>query len=346
MKKIPFAHLAAAVILLAVTGMQASGAQAPSPQAKPPCNSASFGENYQLGAKLLHQEMAIDAVPYLETAHQMCPSDYSAGRDLVIAYGKSGSMQKAATIAQEILSHNDVAELHSLLGELYAERGDLRPAAEQYQQAAQLDPSEDNIFDFGTSLLRFAGDSALRIFRFGVEKYPNSEKMHLGLGSALYEQGLIDEAVTEAYKASEINPTDAEPLELLGKMGYIPPPLTSAVIQRLSALCKLYPHNARLVYYYAMALSGRWSNLPATESSRVLEMLKTATEMDPAFAEAYFQLGQTYQEQDRPVDALLSYQQAVKFGPQQESYHYRLALAYKKCGHAEESHREMQIYQK
>ena len=310
------------------------------------CSSPSFDENYRLGEDWLHKGKASTGLQFLEKAHQICPSDYAAGRDLLIAYGKAGLPEKACALGAEILREHDVAEIHSLLGELYRDKNDFRSAAKQYQAAAQLDPSEENVFEFGSSLLKFEGDSALKIFRFGVEKYPNSEKMHLGLGGALYGQGLIDDAVSEAFKASEINPTDPEAMELLGQMAHIPAGMAAAVIERLAALSKLYPRNAKLTYYYAMALSGRWSDKPAADSGQVIQLLNTATELDPRYAEAHFQLGEFYQEEGRTLDALHSYQAAARLDPEQENYHYRLALAYKKCGYAGQSRQEMQIYQK
>ncbi len=338
------------VILLTIAWAQdfavACGGQDSSPQIKTSCTSAGFGESYRAGEESLLRQKAATAVPYLEKAHQICPSDYAAGRDLLIAYGKAGLPEKASALGEQILREHDVAEIHSLLGELYREKNDFRSAAKQYQAAAQLDPSEENVFEFGSSLLKFEGDSALKIFRFGVEKYPNSEKMHLGLGGALYGQGLIDDAVSEAFKASEINPTDPEAMELLGQMAHIPAGMAGAVIERLAALTNLYPRNAKLTYYYAMALSGRWSDKPAADSGQVIQLLKTATELDPSYADAHFQLGELYQEEGRTLDALHSYQEAARLDPKQENYHYRLALAYKKSGYPEESRKEMQIYQK
>jgi tetratricopeptide (TPR) repeat protein len=309
------------------------------------CDSPNFRKNSQLGEQQLQQGKALNAAAYLEKAHKSCPSDYPAGRSLIIAYDKAGEPVKARALAEQILRQRDVAEIHSLLGELASEQNDFRGAAEQYQLAARLDPSEDNIFDFGSSLLKFEGDSAVRIFRFGVEKYPNSEKMHLGLGGALYGQGLADEAVAEMRTASELNPSDPRPMELLGQMAHIPAAMSAEIIAKFSSLCALYPKNGRLAYYYAMALSGRWSDEPATESAQVMDLLKKATELDPGFAQAHFQLGEFYQEQGQALDALHSFQLAAKLDPRQESYHYRLALAYKKCGDSDQSSREMEIYQ-
>jgi tetratricopeptide (TPR) repeat protein len=342
---------AVAIPLLVATWTQSSAALPPTDEAfsahvQNSCGSASFNENYQRGQKSLAQGKASASVSYLNRAHQLCPSDYPAGRDLIIAYGKAGLLEEARAVAERMLLDRDVAELHALLGELYAEGGDLRSAAEQYRGAAQLDPSEDNIFGFGSSLLKFEDNSALRVFRFGVEKYPDSEKMHLGLGTALYGQGLVDEGVIEAYRASQLNPKDPKAMEVLGQMAHIPAAMSSAIIERLSALRALYPRNARLTYYYAMALSGRWSGEPASDSAQVVDLLKTATNLDPSFAEAHFQLGEFYEEQGQPLDALHSYLEAAERDPTQESYHYRLALAYKKCGHADQYRREMQIYRK
>jgi tetratricopeptide (TPR) repeat protein len=351
MENAPRIWRTARVLLWAATWTQSSAAllstgKSPPAQLQNACNSSSFNKNYQLGQKSLVQGQASASLPYLKRAHQICPSDYPAGRDLIVAYGKAGLLQEARAVAEGMLLDRDVAELRALLGELLAEGGDLRSAAEQYQKAAQLDPSEDNIFDFGSSLLKVDGNSALRIFRFGVEKYPDSEKMHLGLGTALYGQGLVDEGVTEAYRASQLNPKDAKAMEVLGQMAHIPATMSSAILERLSALRALYPRNARLTYYYAMVLSGRWSGEPASDFAQVMDLLKTAANLDPSLAEAHFQLGEFYEEQGQPLGALHAYMKAAKLDPQQESYHYRLALAYKKCGNRDEFRREMQIYRK
>ena len=339
------------IMFLAVVGTQSFamfGREEPAHSAPPKtaCNSAIFQEDQRAGQRFLSQGHFNAAVANLEKAHQMCPSDYPVGRDLVIAYDKAGSSAMALTLATEMVRQHDVAELHAMLGELDTQAGDHRAAAEQYKAATQLDPSEDNIFDYGSSLQEFEGDSALRVFRFGVGKYPASEEMHLGLGSALYGQGLVDEGVAEVYKASTMNPSDPEPMEVLGQMAHIPAPLSTGIIDRFSALHGLYPRNARLTFYYAMAISGRWSDEPASNIIPVVELLEKAIELDPRFAEAHFQLGEFYQEQGRLPNAVHAYQIAAKLDPKEAGYHYRLALAYKRCGHQQESREEMQIYQK
>ncbi len=340
---------AALFILLNVAWTQGSAAayagQDSSSQIKTSCSSAGFGESYRAGEEFLHREKAATAVPYLEKAHQLCPSDYAAGGDLVIASAKQACWKRHAPLAKKFWV-SMMWQNFTRCWESSTVRKETLDLRRSNTRPAELDPSEDNVFDFGSSLLKFEDDSALRVFRFGTEKYPDSEKMHLGLASALYGQGLIDQGVTEAYKASELNPADPEAMGLLGQMAHIPAGMSAAIMDGFSALSKLYPRNGRLTYYYAMALSGRWSDERAADSARVVELLKKATELDPNFAEAHFQLGVFYQEQDRSLDALHSYQEAARLDPEQGSYRYRLALAYKKCGYAIDYRREMQIYEK
>jgi tetratricopeptide (TPR) repeat protein len=308
------------------------------------CSSQAFQESYNLGAHELGLGNAAAAVPYLEKAHGVCASSYPASRDLLAAYIQAGLATQARALAQTMMRTHDTAEIHTLLGELETSGGDIHAAAAEYQQAAQLDPTEDNIFNFGTSLLKFQGDSALKIFRYGTAKYPDSEKLHLGLGSALYAQGLTDEAVAEMYKASEINPADPHAMEMLGEMEHIPPAMAPQILARFAAFRRQYPGNAKLTYCYAMAISGRWSNQATADPAEIISLLKQATVIDPSFADAYFQLGEFYQEQGQSDQALHAYQEADRLKPHQQKYLYRLALAYKRAGNMAKFNDAMQAY--
>ncbi len=323
-------------------GRARAGARGAGRQAE--CDRETLSQNAAAGNKLLYEAKARQAVPYLEEAIKACPSDYPAQRNLILAYGQAGAGDKAIALAELALGEHDSAELHSLLGELYENQGNVQAAAAQYQKSAQMDPSEENVFNFGSSLLRLEGDSALRIFRFGSGKYPDSERMRLGLASALYGQGLTDEAVEAALRSSELNTNDPKAMEVLCQMEHIPADLSAAISQRLQSLATLYPKNAPIIYCYAMVLSGRWAGAPTQNLDKVIALMQKAIEIEPALAEAHFQLGEIYQEQGRTNEALHSYEQAVRFAPQEPSYHYRLALAYKRSGRLNDSGREMKLY--
>ena len=69
-----------------------------------------------------------------------------------------------------MLGLQDNAELHNLLGEVDENAGDHVEAARELQRAAQMDPSEKNIFDWGNDLLLHrAYELAGGIFSRGVQ---------------------------------------------------------------------------------------------------------------------------------------------------------------------------------
>src|ERR1039458_6979107 len=53
-----------------------------------------------------------------------------------------------------------------------------------------MDPSEKNLFDLGTDLLRHqAYRPALTLFRYAAGKYPQAARLQVGLGVSLYSTG-------------------------------------------------------------------------------------------------------------------------------------------------------------
>ena len=53
-----------------------------------------------------------------------------------------------------MLRRQDRGELHNLLGDVEEASRNFDEAARQYETAARMDPSEKNLFDLGTDLLR------------------------------------------------------------------------------------------------------------------------------------------------------------------------------------------------
>jgi len=116
--------------------------------------------------------------------------------------------------------------------------GDYKAAAAEYHRAAQLDPSENNIFDLASFLLQHPNyegflDNALKFFQYGVEKYPRSAKMTVGLGVALYAEGKYDDAVRTLCAAVDLDPTDPKPFQFLGKVSTASPARIPEIRDRL-----------------------------------------------------------------------------------------------------------------
>ena len=114
------------------------------------------------------------------------PSSYDNGYDLSLAYVLTGRLADARQLVQDLLKKKNTAELHNLLGEIEEKDGKFVEAANEYETAAHMDPSESNLFDWGSELLihRTLGP-AIEVFQHATERYPKSPRLVIGLGMAL-----------------------------------------------------------------------------------------------------------------------------------------------------------------
>jgi tetratricopeptide (TPR) repeat protein len=74
------------------------------------------------------------------------------------------------------------------------------------------------------------------------------------------------------------------------------------------------------------------------------QMYRRATEADPGYALAFFDLGNVLDEMQRLTDAIAAYQMAIKLVPQYADAHYNLALAFERQGERRRALRHWMAY--
>ena len=164
-------------------------------------------------------------------------------------------------------SPQEKAQLHHLLGDLDERLGNALEAVREYQTAAELDPSETNLFDWGAELLTHrAAEPAIEVFTKGNRLFPRSARMLSGLGAAWYSLGSFDHAGQRFCEASDLNPDDPNPYLLMGKMQAAETADSPAILERLARFARLEPQNALANYYYAVSL---WKRRNSPEDSMI-----------------------------------------------------------------------------
>jgi tetratricopeptide (TPR) repeat protein len=292
-----------------------------------------FAAQQSMGEFYLHQSRWRDGILYLQKAQQLNPQDYNTGYDLSLAYLNSGDIANASTLLHKMIAQRETAELDDLLAEVNEKSGDYKTAALEYHRAAELDPSENNIFDLASFLLQHSNyegflDNSLTFFQYGVQKYPRSAKMTVGLGVALYAEGKYDDAVRTLCAAVDLDPTDPKPFQFLGKVSTVSPARIPEIRTRLEKFVQLYPDNGPAIYYYAMSLWRRSEGESAADLPTVEALMKRAIAAAPAFYEAHYELGILYQDQQKYQDAIRELNQTVALRPDFNRAHYRLVLLY------------------
>jgi tetratricopeptide (TPR) repeat protein len=288
----------------------------------------------------------------------------------------TGDLEHARQHTQALLARPDLtdphrAELHHSLADLDEKLNNPLDAVHEYQRAAELNPSETHLFDWGSELLlHHAPEPALDVFTKGNSLFPHSVRMLLGVGASLFAAGSYEEAVQRICEASDLSPRDPAPYLSLGKIEGAEIIPSEALVEKLERFVTLYSENAEANLYLAIGVwKQRKQPVDPTAVARVESLLRRAVKLDPKLSAAYLQLGIVHSELRDFSAAVTDYQSAIHASSQThasqtkafqieashieasqieasqiEEAHFRLAQAYREIGEADKGKSELAVY--
>ena len=306
-----------------------------------------FDANHNLGEFYIESGKIADALPLLERAQRIDPTSYDNGYDLAMADLLTGRLAEARQAAQALLHIRNSGELHDLLGEIEEKDGRYLEAVNEFEVAAHMDPSDDNLFDWGSELLLHRTyEPAIEVFKEATRRYPQSPRLMIGLGMALDLGGKFDEAVSALLKAADLDPSDARCYLFLSKAYDSSPSQAEEVIQRFRRYAELQPGNPLAQYYYALSLwKGKRAEDASLDMKTVESMLRKAIALDETLPEAHVQLGNIYADQHEYEKSIPEYVRALELNPNLSDAHYRLGTDYVHVGQKDRAQKEFEVYQ-
>jgi tetratricopeptide (TPR) repeat protein len=306
-----------------------------------------YDANHNLGELYVQAKRIGDAVPLLEKAQEIRPS-YDNGYDLALAYFLTGKLGQATQLVQNLEQTKNTGELHNLLAQIDEKNGEFVPAVNEYEAAAHMDPSEGNLFDWGSELLAHRTyEPSIQVFETALQRYPSSPRLLIGLGMAYYFRGKYDDAVKALLAAADLNPADPRCYLFLSKAYDSSPNQADEVIQRFRRFAEIQPRNARAQYYYAMSLwKGKRAEDPHFDLKEIETLLQKSIALDPNLPEAHVQLGNLYGDQHDYAKSIPEYVRALQLDPNQPDAHYRLGQDYVHTGQKDRAQAELAIYQR
>ncbi|MGB9512263.1 MAG: tetratricopeptide repeat protein [Candidatus Acidiferrum sp.] len=262
--------------------------------------------------------------------------------------GPKESASDAATEEAAIrakIAHEDNADLHVRLAEIEEAEGRPVDAVQEYQRAAEMQPSESHLFSWGAELLlHHAPEPAIEVFAKGHRLYPQSSRMMLGLGAAWYSQRSKEQAEQIFLQACDLNPSDPTPYLFLGRLQVTEQVVPAGWVERMKRFAGLHPETAMAHYLYAVALMKQGEH---PEQLDVAEAeLKRAIQLDPHFGDAYLQLGVLCTKREDFPAAIAALKQAVENTAMPDEAHYRLAQVYRRTGDTEKSRQEIALFKR
>jgi len=308
----------------------------------------NFDANHNLGELYIQRGKLQQAEESLATAQKIEPDSYDNGYDLARAYLLTGQTNEARETIGSLIAKKNTAELHNLLAEVEEKEGKFVAAANEYETAAHMEPSESNLFDWGSELLVHRTlDPSVEVFQKATELYPKSARLAVGLGMALYARGNYEDAVKSLLRAADLNPSDPGCYLFLSRAYDSSPNQADEVMERFRRYAQLYPRNPRALYYYAMSLwKGKRAQQTDQDLSEIAKLLKSSIALDNKFAEAHLQLGNLYSDQKQYAAAIPEYMEALTQNPDLADAHYRLGQAYVRTGDRQAAQQQFDVYQK
>lgn len=228
-------------------------------------------------------------------------------------------------------------------GDVEESSGHPLEAVHAFQRAAELAPTEPNVFAWGADLLKHrAPTPANEVFIKGATLFPGSVRMLLGLGASYYALGSFDKAARSFFQAADLNPADPNPYLFLGRVEDMDTTEGRGILDRLARFARLEPGNALANCYYAECL---WRQKPDSHTAVVVQaLLEKAVRLDPKLAPAFLQLGIVLASRNDWSGAIAAYRKSIAAEPDLAQAHYRLGQAYKRIGDEEHAREEFALY--
>jgi len=309
-----------------------------------------LGEGYQrLGEIYLTLEDHRRAITALEAAAAYQPNSPAVLIDLAIAYYDAQEYPKALAPANKALViDRENPGAHQMLGKTFFMLGDLEKSIAELEAAAKLTPNDiDVAYTLGIAYLRNRQPAAAKqLYESMIKDFGERPQLHVLIGRAYRQSGLLPEAAAEFKKAIALNPRFPRAHYYLG-ITYLLDEGQSKMddaVAEFQVEVAANPDEFFANYYLGVVyiFQRKWE--------LAVPFLQKATVIQPDNPDPYFQLGQAYQELQLHEQAIEVLKKTIALNPdlghnkgQVTTAHHRLAQSLLKTGQTEAGQRELQI---
>jgi tetratricopeptide (TPR) repeat protein len=312
--------------------------------------TAILAEGYtRLGELLLAQEHPREAVLALEAGNEYQANSSSLLINLAIAYFDVGKYDKAAAVARRVLAFDaQNSGAHQMLGKSYFMLGDVPKAVKELQEASKLTSNDlDVAYTLGIAYLRNRQNTeAKQLFASLVQQFGDRAQLHIIIGRAYRQSGLLSEAAAEFKQAISLDASAPRAHYYLG-MTYLLDAGQSKIadaVEEFKLEVEQNPDEFLANYYLGVVYNFQREWQPA------IKVLEKAATIEPNNPDPYYQLGQAYQELNQHERAVEVLKKAIAYNPdlghnkgQVTSAHHRLAQSLLKLGQTEAGKKELQL---
>lgn len=307
-------------------------------------SAPDYREAAQLYSKYGQRERALQN---LDRARRLDPDLPGIDIQRALLLAQMGRRDEALDALRELTSRKPDGDSLRLLAHIAEDAGDLRLALDSLRKAAKLDPQrEESYLDFSTLCLDSGNfPLALEAADVGLANIPHSYRLMVQKGAVLDKMGNRKEAAQVLRSALTLQKDNSEAMVSLAITQTHDHRLQDAFSTLESGL-KIFPGNYYMHYYLGNILvqmgEGQGGLDPAM-TAKAERALHRAIQLNPTFADSYFQLGKLYlnTKQDLAEEYLV---RCLKIDPKHGPAEYALGRLYFKMGKREKGQKLLADY--
>ena len=288
-----------------------------------------------------------------DEAMALAPGSPSLRRDYAAAALQAGDLNRAESLARELVKHpsNDSrasAGAHQLLGRILHKMYQDHDAKKELEQAVALDPGFANEYDLAVVCLDLDDEKcAVQNFDRIQASVADTPALHMQLGLAYGNSDFTGRAVSEFKKVIAENPRYPEAHYCVAA-ALLAAGEDEKTLQEAEAELKIeltISPNDFLTYAALGKIEASYHRYAEAE-----QYLKRAVALNPRNPDAFLYLGQMYFDSNRPEEAEPDLRKAIALTTDISRNHYQVQKAHFLLGRIlmqqhrpEEAHAEMQI---
>lgn len=280
----------------------------------------------------------------------LASEDRTAWRRVADLYLAAGQPAEAVAAAERGLAIDPGPEIHTVMGQAYAQLKKWNEAESELQKAVQLNPY-DEAAHFRLAqieLLQQKYSDAVRVLQAARKVYDRSPQLELTLGVAFYGQRKFGEAVDQFLKTAQLNPDLPQPYAFLSRVLEHAGPRLPDVIRQ----CEIYEQRNPKSYLgyllHANALIQQMQGSPEADAlaARAQELLTQSLQLEQRDSKSHALMGQLLERKKDYAGAARELEKSVELDPKDSAARFRLARVYERLGRKEDAAAQRALHEK
>lgn len=293
---------------------------------------------YNDGLKMYNSQNYTAAIPHFKMVTELNPKFEAPFRLLAICYDEAGKSQKAINYYQKVLSFNPKqADVHYNMALIFHSMKNKQQATVALHKALNVKPSYSKAKALLVNLqgqqaqqrkINKAIDNATKSVTKNNKKYNNQVITLLNRGAVYYNNKDFSNAAAAFQKALTIK-EDAKVYTNLARCQLHTNEVAKA-IDNLKRAVALNPDSGEANYYLSKAYGQKGNASLASKYDGHAQrngFAKTGEKFN-SIARGHFSRAVSLHQNNRQIDAIQAYQQAIQSNPNIAKYHYNLGMAY------------------